>query len=251
MSPATANANKTPPKNIQSNPRLHRYEQFNPAKLPTRGRPLIVRSQPPYDDRCQSPMPSPREVKEMSCPGLVAKSGIAWTLRAGQDGQAGGGCYQDTRVRPGEREMPSNAQRVEKLLGHGTKRLPRRGGGGNLAAWQVRGELSCLVCWAHSGLFLWPFHSDLFTLGGFWRRGSSLTAQTISGRWGHSQASISAVGCCPSPLIFTGGLDKDSQRRREVVFLFGALAPFIVDVRSYRTLGSPVATWFFWLGRRV
>lgn len=34
----------------------------------------------------------------MSCPGLVAKSGIAWTLRAGQDGQAGGGCYQDTRV---------------------------------------------------------------------------------------------------------------------------------------------------------
>lgn len=60
-----------------------------------------------------------------------------------------------------------------------------------------------------------------------------------------------AVGCCPSPLIFTGGLDKDSQRRREVVFLFGALAPFIVDVRSCRTLGSPVATWFFWLGRRV
>lgn len=89
---------KPPPKNIQSNPRLRRYEQFNPAKLPTRGRPLIVRSQPPYDDRCQSPMPSPREVKEMSCPGLVAKSGIAWTLRAGQDGQAGGGCYQDTRV---------------------------------------------------------------------------------------------------------------------------------------------------------
>lgn len=205
--------------------------------------------------------------------------------------------------------MPSNAQRVEKLLAHGTKRLPRRGGGGNLAAWQVRSGGDYLV-WCvgrilafSSGLFtptfsLWvvflthshgrqhdritsecefgtrntplplptvqvasvetgrladdgPLALPAPTARGRWRRGSSLTAQTISGRWGHSQASISAVGCCPSPLIFTGGLAKDSQRRREVVFLFGALAPFIADVRSYRTLGSPVATWFFWLGRRV
>lgn len=74
----------------------------------------------------------------MSCPGLVAKSGISWTLRAGQDGQAGGVVATKTRGRllPVRRggEIP------EKLLGHGTKRLPRRGEGGNLAAWQVRRE---------------------------------------------------------------------------------------------------------------
>jgi len=59
-------------------------------------------------------------MKKMSCPGLVAKSGISWTLRAGQAGQGGQAGVVVTKTR-GALACATwrDAQRVEKsFLGH-------------------------------------------------------------------------------------------------------------------------------------
>lgn len=224
----------------------------------------------------------------MSCPGLVAKSGISWTLRAGQDGQAGGGGYQDQDTRNafacatwgegdaercpeggkafGPRYQDEGRRELGSLAGPGGLRwdgfwvsisgiLGDSSGGSHHGV--LSGELGAF--WPFSLAFsLWWFSFPLAsfsiqfhenpnaspspplhtahtapvknvmvaddgppapTARGRWRRGSSLTAQTIdqwavgsfSGAFSGLGASISAVGS--PPLIFTGGLDKDSQRR--------------------------------------
>jgi hypothetical protein len=120
---------------------LRQYEQCGRVKLSS---PLLVsgasvRTMTVANPRC--PAPGREEtMKKMSCPGLVAKSGISWTLRAGQAGQGGQAGVVVTKTRGtlacatwGEgrcREMP---REEESFLGRRPTNSQRRGGGGRLA----------------------------------------------------------------------------------------------------------------------
>jgi hypothetical protein len=147
-----------------------------------------VRSKRPHDDRCQSPMPSPREggnneenvlsrARRQERDFLDAEGGPSWPRWPSRRG-----CYQDTRnaclCDLGRGEMPRDAQRRGKLFRTPPHELPktrgrralgtlgRPGGGGiRLGFWFLYlGEESSAGSHLGSGVegVLWPF-----SLGGF------------------------------------------------------------------------------------